>query len=74
MNLDQIKLCVFDVDGVLVNSRLLHYPATMFALKDHGYLYTREEDENFGSIYKVVCNKLIHFSKGTSHMTEACAK
>ena len=54
MNLDQIKLCVFDVDGVLVNSRLLHYPATMFALKDHGYLYTREEDENFGSIYKVV--------------------
>ena len=50
MNLDQIKLCVFDVDGVLVNSRLLHYPATMFALKDHGYLYTREEDENFGTI------------------------
>lgn len=50
MNLDQIKLCVFDVDGVLVNSRLLHYPATMFALKDYGYLYTREEDENFGTI------------------------
>jgi len=38
------------VDGVLVNSRLLHYPATMLALKDYGYLYTREEDENFGTI------------------------
>ncbi|WJZ47844.1 HAD-superfamily hydrolase [Synechococcus phage DSL-LC03] len=50
MNLDQIKLCVFDVDGVLVNSRLLHYPATMFALKDFGYHYTREEDESFGTI------------------------
>ena len=50
MNFDKIKLCVFDVDGVLVNSRLLHYPATMLALKDYGYLYTREEDENFGTI------------------------
>ena len=45
-----IKLCVFDVDGVLVNSKLLHYPATSFALRDYGYYYTIEEDESFGTI------------------------
>ena len=50
INLHQIKLCIFDVDGVLVDSRSLHYPATMLALKDYGYFYSREEDENFGTI------------------------
>jgi HAD superfamily hydrolase (TIGR01509 family) len=45
-----IKLCVFDVDGVLVDSKSLHYPSTAFALKDYGYYYTMQEDEKFGTI------------------------
>ena len=44
------KLCIFDVDGVLVNSRELHYPATAAALADYGCRYFREEDESFGTI------------------------
>jgi HAD superfamily hydrolase (TIGR01509 family) len=46
----EIKLCIFDVDGVLVNSRLLHYPATAKALADYGYEYSQEEDDEFGTI------------------------
>ena len=46
----RIDLCIFDVDGVLVNTRDLHYPATSFALRDFGYEYSREEDDNFGTI------------------------
>lgn len=48
--LTKIELCIFDVDGVLVNTKLLHYPATMLALKDYGYFYSLEEDESFGTI------------------------
>lgn len=47
---NDISLCIFDVDGVLVNSRNLHFPATRLALYDYGYDYTREEDESFGTI------------------------
>ena len=47
---NKIQLIIFDVDGVLVNSRNLHFPATSFALSDYGYTYTREEDELFGTI------------------------
>ena len=47
---NNINLCIFDVDGVLVNSRNLHFPATSLALYDYGYDYTREEDESFGTI------------------------
>lgn len=48
--MNNIKLCIFDVDGVLVNSRELHYPATAAALADYGCKYDREEDEMFGTI------------------------
>lgn len=48
--LDNIKLCIFDVDGVLVNTKFLHYPATMLAIKHYGYFYSLEEDESFGTI------------------------
>ena len=48
--MNNIKLCIFDVDGVLVNSRELHYPATAAALSDYGCLYSRDEDEAFGTI------------------------
>lgn len=48
--MNDIKLCIFDVDGVLVNSRALHYPATAAALADYGCSYSREEDESFGTI------------------------
>jgi len=48
--MNNIKLCIFDVDGVLVNSRELHYPATAAALADYGCMYNREEDEMFGTI------------------------
>ena len=48
--MNNIKLCIFDVDGVLVNSRELHYPATAAALADYGCSYSREEDESFGTI------------------------
>tara|TARA_B100001250_G_scaffold412655_1_gene444479 strand:+ start:4534 stop:5169 length:636 start_codon:yes stop_codon:yes gene_type:complete len=47
---DKIRLVIFDVDGVLVNSRNIHFPATSLALSDYGYTYTREEDEMFGTI------------------------
>jgi len=50
MNSLKIKLCVFDVDGVLVNSRALHFPATQLALADYGCIYSRDEDEAFGTI------------------------
>ena len=50
MNSLKIKLCVFDVDGVLVNSRALHFPATQLALAKYGCDYTRDEDEAFGTI------------------------
>ena len=46
----RIDLCIFDVDGVLVNTTELHYPATALALRDYGYEYSREEDDNFGTI------------------------
>jgi HAD superfamily hydrolase (TIGR01509 family) len=45
-----IELCVFDVDGVLVNSKNLHYPSTAMAIAEYGYTYSRVEDENFGTI------------------------
>ena len=48
--MNNIKLCIFDVDGVLVNSRELHYPATAAALADYGCAYSRDEDEAFGTI------------------------
>lgn len=48
--MNNIKLCIFDVDGVLVNSRELHYPATASALAVYGCDYSREEDEAFGTI------------------------
>ena len=50
MNSLNIKLCVFDVDGVLVNSRALHFPATQHALAEYGCTYSRDEDEAFGTI------------------------
>jgi HAD superfamily hydrolase (TIGR01509 family) len=50
MNSLKIKLCVFDVDGVLVNSRALHFPATQLALAQYGCDYSRDEDEAFGTI------------------------
>ena len=48
--MNNIKLCIFDVDGVLVNSRALHYPATRDALAKYGCIYSREDDDNFGTI------------------------
>jgi beta-phosphoglucomutase len=48
--MNNIKLCIFDVDGVLVNSRALHYPATAAALYEYGCIYSRDEDEAFGTI------------------------
>ena len=48
--MNNIKLCIFDVDGVLVDSRALDYPATRAALSDYGCHYTKEEDESFGTI------------------------
>ena len=48
--MNNIKLCIFDVDGVLVNSRALHYPATRDALAEYGFIYSREDDDNFGTI------------------------
>lgn len=48
--MSNIKLCIFDVDGVLVNSRELHYPATASALSVYGCDYSRDEDEYFGTI------------------------
>ena len=48
--MNNIKLCIFDVDGVLVNSRELHYPATAAALADYGCAYSRDDDEAFGTI------------------------
>tara|TARA_R100000008_G_scaffold86830_1_gene81912 strand:- start:82 stop:759 length:678 start_codon:yes stop_codon:yes gene_type:complete len=48
--MNNIKLCIFDVDGVIVNSRALHYPSTASALRDFGCEYSREEDEAFGTI------------------------
>ena len=48
--MNNIQLCIFDVDGVLVNSRELHYPATASALAVYGCDYIRDEDEAFGTI------------------------
>lgn len=48
--MNDIKLCIFDVDGVLVNTRELHYPATAAALAEYGCGYSRQEDEDFGTI------------------------
>lgn len=48
--MNNIKLCIFDVDGVLVNSRALHYPATRDALAEYGCDYSRDDDDNFGTI------------------------
>lgn len=45
-----IKLCVFDVDGVLIDSKLLHYSATAKALLSYGYQYSQQEDDDFGTI------------------------
>ena len=48
--MNNIKLCIFDVDGVVVNSRALHYPATRDVLAEYGFIYGREDDDNFGTI------------------------
>lgn len=50
MNSLKVKLCIFDVDGVLVNSRALHFPATQHALAEYDCNYSRDEDEAFGTI------------------------
>ena len=38
-----IKFIIFDLDGVLVAARELHYHAMNRALDKHGYAITREE-------------------------------
>ena len=59
-----IKLYIFDVDGVLVDSKSVHYPATRNALLDYGYMYSEEEDENFGTIpTREKLNKLVEQKK-----------
>ena len=61
---EKIKLCIFDVDGVLVNSRNLHFPATSLALYDYGFIYTREQDESYGTIPTIEKLNLIAESGG----------
>lgn len=56
------KLVIFDVDGVLVDSKYLHYKATELALKDFGWNYTYEQDQAFGTIPTVEKLKLLENS------------
>lgn len=42
-----IKLVLFDMDGVLIDAREWHYDALNKALELFGYTITRQEHENF---------------------------
>jgi len=57
--MDGIKLCVFDVDGVLINSKVLHFTSTAKALLDFGYKFNLSEDESFGTIPTIEKLKLL---------------
>lgn len=60
--MSDIKLVLFDMDGVLIDAREWHYDALNKALELFGYTITRQEHENFydGLPTKV---KLEHLSK-----------
>jgi len=50
MEQNQIKLVIFDVDGVLIDNKELHYCATRQACTAHGYIYTMEDEKRFDTI------------------------
>jgi HAD superfamily hydrolase (TIGR01509 family) len=50
-----IKLVVFDMDGVLVDAKELHYQALNQALRDHGYTPISREEQ--ASIYEALPTK-----------------
>ena len=67
---NKIKLCIFDLDGVIVDTAKYHYLAWKELAKEFGYDLTKQQNEKLKGVSRVQSLKLIMQWAGVSKSEE----